>query len=163
VARAPFQVIVFPFIAPPDGEPRYAIFRRRSIPTMWQAISGGGEDAETPRQAAEREACEECGIQDAARWIALDARASIPASVFPATEHWPRDRFVVPEHAFGVGVADVTIRLSDEHHEHAWLPFLDAHRQLTWDSNKVALWELHCRVCGVSPRDLPDPALSGDD
>ena len=139
MARAPFQVIVFPFFYPPATEPLYAIFRRRTIQTMWQAISGGGEGSETPMEAAVRETREEAGIGAADTWIRLDARASIPASVFSGIEHWPTDLFVVPEYAFGVAVADTRVQLSVEHAEHTWLPFQEAHQRLTWDSNRVAL------------------------
>lgn len=158
--RAPFQVIVFPFFMPSHGEPLYAIFRRSRIQTMWQAISGGGEDSETPMQAALRETAEEAGIVDVDRWLQLDARASIPASVFSGTDQWPSDLFVVPEHAFGAAVRDMRVQLSSEHRECSWLPFHVAHRQLTWDSNRAALWELHCRVSSLSPKHFPDPALA---
>jgi dihydroneopterin triphosphate diphosphatase len=160
MARAPFQVIAFPFIKAPGSEPLYAILRRSELRTMWQAISGGGEGAETPHDAAVRETFEEAGITAVDGWIHLDARASIPASAFSQTSHWPADLFVVPEYAFGVGVPDTTLRLSAEHCEYAWLPFHEAHRRLSWDSNRVALWELHCRVRGLSAKDMADPSLS---
>jgi dATP pyrophosphohydrolase len=159
MARAPFQVIVLLVHRPPDAEPLYAVFRRRSH-EMWQAISGGGEDAETPREAALRETFEEAGITARDGWIALDSRASIPASVYSGTDHWPRDLYVVPEHAFGLVVPDTNIVLCSEHRECAWLPFEEAHSRLTWDSNKCALWELHCRIQGLSPRATADPALT---
>jgi dATP pyrophosphohydrolase len=160
MARAPFQVIVFLFVRPTNSEPLYAILRRSRIATMWQAVSGGGEDAETPLEAAVRETFEETGVTGIDAWVRLDSRASVPSSVFSGTEHWPSDLFVVPEHAFGLEVPDTNIQLSSEHRECAWLPFYEAHRRLTWDSNKVALWELHCRVQGLSPRAVADPALA---
>jgi dATP pyrophosphohydrolase len=78
--------------------------------------------------------------------LPLDSRASIPVAVFADTAHWPDDLFVVPEYAFGLFVSDATVHLSDEHVEVAWLPFRDALERLTWDSNKVALWELEQRL-----------------
>lgn len=159
MARAPFQVIVIPFLKAPSSEPRYAIFKRRTH-EMWQAISGGGEDGETPLEAADRETLEETGICGRDGWVYLQSRASIPVSAFSGTDHWPRDLFVVPEYAFGVAVADTNVELSPEHSECAWLPFREAHQRLTWDSNRVALWELHCRVQSLSPRETADPALT---
>jgi dATP pyrophosphohydrolase len=159
MARAPFQVIVIPFLKPSSGEPRYCVFRRRTH-LMWQAISGGGEDFETPLEAAMRETLEESGIAAQDGWVSLQSRASVPVSVFPGIEHWPDDLFVVPEYAFGLAVADTNVELSTEHSECAWLPFHEAHRRLTWHSNRVALWELHCRVQGLPPRQTTDPALT---
>lgn len=158
MARAPFQVIVFLFSASGADEPLYAVFRRRKH-DMWQAISGGGEDQETPLQAAVRETFEETGVRGADGWIRLDSRASIPVSAFSGVDHWPRDLFVVPEYAFGLALLDKAVRLSAEHREHAWLPFREAHHRLTWDSNKVALWELHCRIRRAPAREIVDPRL----
>jgi dATP pyrophosphohydrolase len=107
-----------------------------------------------------RETSEEAGITGVDTWIRLDSQASIPGSAFSDTDHWPDEIFVVPEYAFGLDVSDTTIRTSHEHREHAWLLFQEAHQRLTWDSNKVALWELHCRVQGLSARRTPDPALA---
>ena len=44
-------LIVLPFTSKDLEERRYAVFRRAKH-DMWQAISGGGEDSETPAQAA---------------------------------------------------------------------------------------------------------------
>lgn len=146
MARAPFQVIVLPFTSGGVEERRYAVFRRAKH-DMWQAISGGGEDSETPAEAAVRETFEEAGVDADGALIALDSRASIPVAIFAAAAaHWPGDLFVVPEYAFGLAMTDTTIRLSDEHAEVAWLAFREAHERLTWDSNKVALWELEQRL-----------------
>jgi dATP pyrophosphohydrolase len=158
MARAPFQVIVIPFLKAASSEPRYGIFKRRTH-EMWQAISGGGEDIETPLEAAIRETLEETGVAGRNGWVCLQSRASVPASAFSGTDHWPRDLFVVPEYAFGLAVSDTNVELSAEHSECAWLPFHKAHQRLTWDSNRVALWELHCRIQGLPPRETADPAL----
>jgi dihydroneopterin triphosphate diphosphatase len=158
MARAPFQVIVIPFKAS-LSEPAYGIFKRRTH-EMWQAISGGGEDDETPLDAAIRETLEETGIASHVGWVSLQSRASIPASVFSGTDHWPRDLFVVPEYSFGLAVPDTNVELSPEHSECAWLPFHEAHQRLTWDSNRVALWELHCRVQSLSPHETAAPTIA---
>lgn len=144
MARAPFQVIVLLFVG--EGEDRlYAVFQRAKH-EIWQAVSGGGEDSETPAQAAARETLEETGVIAGDRLIALDSRASIPAAIFSDTAHWPQTLFVVPEYAFGLPVTDTGLHLSDEHREVAWLPFRDAQARFTWDSNRVALWELEQRL-----------------
>jgi dATP pyrophosphohydrolase len=158
--RAPFQVIVLPFTSKNLDERRYAIFRRATH-DMWQAISGGGEDSETPLQAAVRETFEEAGIVAGDALLTLDSRASIPVAVFAGTAHWPKDLFVVPEYAFGLFVGDVTIRLSDEHTEVAWLPFREAHERLTWDSNRVALWELEQRLTSPAAQGAVRTTLGG--
>ena len=146
MARAPFQVLVFPFRPTDDGF-EYAVFRRADGDgQVWQAISGGGEDDETPLAAALREMAEEGGIAPSAELIVLDARASIPAHGFAACALWGPNVYVIPEHAFAVrlGPGD-DVALSDEHHEHLWLPYQAAWERLTWQSNRVALGELHTR------------------
>lgn len=47
MARAPFQVLIIPYIVD-KGEIKYGIFKR-SDRDVWQFISGGGEENETPR------------------------------------------------------------------------------------------------------------------
>ena len=144
MARAPFQVLVFPYRVLADGEILYAIFRRRDD-RHWQAIAGGGEDDETPLQAARREAWEEAGIDPASPFMALDSLATIPVDNFPELRD-RADLYVVPEHSFGVQVCDDPLRRSPEHTEIAWLPYADAYARLRWDSNRNALWELDRRL-----------------
>jgi len=45
--RAPFQILVFPYIILKNGKREYAIFRRKDD-LEWQGIAGGGEANETP-------------------------------------------------------------------------------------------------------------------
>ena len=54
MARAPFQVLVFPYKRTDSSIFQYAIFSRADYP-CWQSIAGGGEDKETPLDAAKRE------------------------------------------------------------------------------------------------------------
>ena len=63
MARAPFEVLVYPYRGLPDGRFVYALFRRADA-GFWQGIAGGGEDGETPLEAVRREAYEEAGIPE---------------------------------------------------------------------------------------------------
>ena len=75
------------------------------------------------------------------------AMAYIPADVI-AEKHrkaWGRDTFVIPEYTFGFE-CDGELRLSGEHDGYEWLGYEEAMSQLTWDSNKTALYELYCRL-----------------
>lgn len=143
MARARFNVLVLPYRLR-DGEFEYAVFLR-SDAEMWQFIAGRGEDGEEPAAAARREAFEEAGIARGAPWMALDATAFIPRTAFPGAP-WPEDVYVIPEHCFAVEVRNVALRLSTEHDRVEWYGYEAARQQLTWDSNKVALWELHERL-----------------
>src|SRR5262249_52307249 len=143
--RAPFQVLVFPFRILDNGEISYAVFRRRDEGMPWQAIAGGGEDSETPMEAAKRGAWEEAGIASGNAYMALDSRATVPAVHF-APFRDREDLFVIPEHCFAVEVMASDLRLSHEHVQYAWLPYAGAHEVLRWDSNKNALWELDRRL-----------------
>ena len=77
--------------------------------------------------------------------MALDSRASIPRTAYP-TAPWPKSVFVIPETCFAVDIGDFEIRLSAEHDRFEWLRYEAARERLTWDSNRVALWELNERL-----------------
>jgi len=146
MARAPFQVLVFPYQVKDDGNIYYSIFERADMsPGHWQGIAGGGEDGETAEQAARREAEEEAGISRAAEFIKLDSLATIPV-IHIAGFQWGDDVLVVPQYCFGVAVPDGVIRLSSEHRQYRWLGYDEARRLLTWESNRNALWELNTRL-----------------
>lgn len=147
--RAPMQVIVFPYRLNAAGKFAYAIFYRTSprYGEMWQAISGGDEDDESPRQAAQREAFEEGGIALDTPMLQLDSMAMIPAP-FAAGMLWGPDVLVVPEYAFGADVGGHQIVLSEEHLEFRWVEYDAAQSMLTFDSNRNALWELNYRLTG---------------
>lgn len=69
IVRAPFQVLIFPYTRAADGTLRYAVFRRANL-GVWQGLAGGGEDGETPAQAARRETAEEAGgVPADAAWV----------------------------------------------------------------------------------------------
>ncbi len=149
MARAPFQVLVFPYRVLEGGEVAYAVFRRRDCGTAWQAIAGGGEEGEAPLEAARREAWEEAGIDPGNAYLELDSRATIPAVHFAAFRD-REDLLVVPEYCFAVAVASEELRLSWEHEGYAWLPYPDAYAVLRWESNRNALWELDRRLRGLA-------------
>ena len=145
MARQPLQVIVIPFRESEEAGYQFAVLHRADD-SMWQFIAGGAEEGETAEQAARREAAEEAGISEGARFLRLDSCASVPRTAFCPTEHWPKDLLVVPEFSFAVEVSDQELELSHEHDKIRWLSFEDATRLLTWDSNRVALWELNERL-----------------
>ena len=139
MARAPFNVLVLPYRLR-DERHEFAVFHRADA-DMWQFIAGGGEDGETPVAAARREAAEEGGITEVTRWIALESTASIPRSAFPLAA-WSDGVLVVLEYCFAAEVSEAALHLSREHDAFAWLDYEAARARLSWDSNRVALWEL---------------------
>ncbi len=122
MVRAPFQVLVIPYRPTPAGDWEFAVCYRSDI-GCWQGIAGGGEDDETPLEAARREAFEEAGFSPDAPFLLLDTTASIPVTCFREGYRWGDDRFVVPEHAFGVLTGMDEITLSVEHTEVRWRPY----------------------------------------
>jgi dihydroneopterin triphosphate diphosphatase len=145
MSRAAFQVLIIPYRVDENGQPSYLLFKRADQ-NVWQWIAGGGENQESPEQAARREALEEAGISETARLIRLDSVASIPAIHFADRHLWGNDVYVIREYSFGVEVKDKEVCLSGEHKECAWLNYETARNHLEWDSNKTALWELHSRL-----------------
>ena len=146
MARAPFQVLVFPYRMTRDCVIEYAVFRRADATGgYWQAIAGGGEDEETPVEAAKREAWEEAGIDREAVLTPLDSSATVPVTAFGGFR-WGPDVFVIPERCFAVDVTGHALTLSEEHDDMQWVSYEVAENLLHWDSNKNALWELNARL-----------------
>ena len=143
MARAPYQVLVIPFDDTRDL--RVAVLRR-SDRDVWQFVAGGGEEGETPLQAARREAREEIGVGGAL--YPLDTCCSVPASVIrqEARSHWPPRTLVIPEYAFALRVKAETLTLSHEHRSAVWASPEEAARLLRYDSNRTALAELAERI-----------------
>ncbi len=154
LSRAPFQVLVLPYRQTGPGTFEFAVFSRSDEP-YWQGIAGGGEDNETPLDAARREAFEEAGIAPESRFLPLDTTASISVRWFRDSHLWGDDLFVIPEYAFGAEWQGGALVPSHEHTAIRWLPFASAYELLRYDSNRTALWELNQRICGLGPRDQP--------
>ena len=149
--RAPFQILALPCRRTANGF-EYAILRR-SDSTCWQGIAGGGEDDETPLEAAQREAFEEAGLPSGFVFTPLQATCTVPVTEFKDRGAWDPALYVVPEHCFGVDCTGHEIILSGEHDALKWLPYEDARARLTFDSNQTALWELNQRLHGWGPRE----------
>lgn len=142
--RAPFQILAVPyrFI---ENELYFCVFHRTDS-DVWQFIAGGGEDNEKPIETALREIKEETGVT-AEKLTELKSVAFVPAVVVAENmrTHWNKNIFVIPEYSFAFECsADPTI--SHEHSEYQWLPYDTARKLLKWDSNKVAMYEMMCRL-----------------
>ena len=152
VARAPFQVVAVPFRVRADGY-EYAVFRRADD-DAWQWIAGGGEDSETPGQAARREAFEEAGVSTDTSFYRLTTVDSVPVADFVARTIWPPDTYVIPQHYFACDGETLTPTLSAEHTEWCWADEREAMQLLRYDGNRTALFELAERL---RRDDLPEP------
>ena len=151
--RLPFQILVFPYrVSTTKGRIEYALFKRKDL-NFWQGIAGGGEENETPLQAAKREVLEESGIPMESDFIKLDTVTSIPITGFKDKHLWKENPYVILEYSFGVNAAKNKIKLSKEHVEYKWLHYFKAIKYLKWDSNKTALWELNCRLMNIDPKE----------
>jgi dATP pyrophosphohydrolase len=150
MSRAAFQVLVLPYRRSAHGF-EYAVFERADA-GYWQGIAGGGEDDETPLEAAKREAWEEAGISADAPSLALDSVATMPVMALGGFR-WGANVLVIPEHSFGVDAGDCEITLSHEHTQVSWHPYEAAGDALRWDSNKNALWELDYRLRRLAGKD----------
>jgi len=146
MARAKFQVLVIPYVIQ-DEQIKYCMFLRADM-GIWQFVAGGGEDDETPIEAAKREANEEANIAYTNSFDMLDTCCSIPTEGFnEADRHrWGEDCFVIPEYSFAVNVNGADIKLSHEHIKYEWLDYKSARELLKFDSNKTALSELNTRI-----------------
>ena len=145
MARAPFQILVYPYREISGNEYVFALLKR-SDSGWWQAIAGGGEDDETSLEAARREAKEEAGIGNDSYFLPLDTIIWVRATEFNDSNLWGEDVYVIPQYCYGVEVRDERIILSQEHSEYRWLRYDDAEALTKYDGNKTALWELNQRL-----------------
>lgn len=138
--RAPFNVVVYPFRVGEDGAYQYALLRRADE-GWWQGVSGGGQDGETPLEAAVRETVEETRISvPAGSFLPLDAVEPIPAPIYRDSPAWGEAVYVIPQYGFGCPVEGPEITLSSEHTEFRWASCEEASSLLRY--NRVPLWDL---------------------
>lgn len=149
--RAPFQVLVFPYRKNLQDQLEFVLLLRADG-GFWQGIAGGGEDDETPLEAARRETFEETGIKPTSTIMQLDTVESVPVIEFKDSSLWGEDVFVIPQYCFGVSISHSEIKLSDEHSEYGWFTYDQAIQLLKFDGNKTALRELNQRLLGRGPR-----------
>ncbi|PKO06381.1 MAG: NUDIX pyrophosphatase [Chloroflexi bacterium HGW-Chloroflexi-3] len=149
--RAPFQVLVFPYRKNLQNQFEFALLLRADE-GFWQGIAGGGEDDETPLEAARRETFEETGIGTTSTFIQLDTIESVPVTEFKDSSIWGEDVYVIPQYCFGVSTSQFDINISDEHSAYGWFLYEQAHQILKFDGNKTALWELNQRLKKKGPR-----------
>ena len=135
--REPYRIV--------DGTPLFCIFRRADS-SYWQFIAGGGENGETPIEAAKRETIEEIGVKPN-NIKQLTCIAYVPAEVIAESrrQHWDKNTYVIPEYSFAFE-CDLEPLLSNEHTEYKWLTYDEARKLLKWDSNKVAMYEINCQL-----------------
>ncbi len=151
MTRAPFNVLVFVYRRAREGF-RYALLRRADA-GYWHTVSGGGEDDETPLQAARRETHEEAGLCAGAEFLRLDTITPVPVSAYRDSHLWGEDLYVIPQYCFGVQAHDEHLVLSLEHTEYRWFAYEEAHLLVEYEGSKIALWELDHRLRGLGPRD----------
>lgn len=143
--RAPYQILTILY-KKNEKKILYGIFYRNSHP-IWQFVSGGGEDNETPVETAIREISEETSMIVTKEEIEqLDSKATIPVVNITGEYTWGAEVYVVPEYTFAVNAKNFDIKLSSEHKEYKWAEYDEAMEMLRYDSNKTALWELNERL-----------------
>lgn len=139
--RQPFQVLVVPYVKDTNS---FLVFHRKDF-GIWQFISGGGEDNETPLQAVRREVIEETGIKKF-KCLKLSSMTTIPVAYVGQIEC---EEAMIPEVAFAIVIDQQTadkIVLSSEHSEYKMVTYKEALAMLKYDSNKSALWEFCHRL-----------------
>lgn len=148
--REPYQILSIPYRVV-DGKPLFCILRRADS-SYWQFIAGGGENGETPTQAAKRETIEEIGV-DPINIKQLTCIAYVPAEVIDESrrQHWDKNTVVIPEYSFAFE-CESELTLSNEHTEYKELTYNEARKLLKWDSNKVAMYEINCKLQLLSSR-----------
>lgn len=137
-----YQILSIPYRIV-DGIPLFGIFRRADS-NIWQFIAGGGENGETPIEAAKRETIEEIGIEPK-NIEKITCVAYVPAEVIAENkrQYWDKNTYVIPEYSFAFE-CDSEPTLSNEHTKYKWVTYDEGRKLLKWDSNKVAMYEIKC-------------------
>lgn len=143
--RAKFQVLVLPFAVTAD-DVRYCVFKKTDM-NFWQFLLGGGENLETPFEAAVRECRDEIGVKDG-NFYKLDSTASIPTNCVGERVRaaWGADCIVISEYAFALKTDERGFALSKEYAEFMWTDYKTALKMLRYGSNQTALYELNERI-----------------
>ena len=143
--RAPYQTLTILY-KEKNNKILYAIFYRSSH-RIWQFVSGGGQDNETPLETVVREIMEETSIVvDKKEIEQLDSKTTIPVINITGEYTWGKNVYVIPEYTFAIKLKNCNIKLSNEHKEYKWVEYDEAIKKLKYDSNKTALWELNERL-----------------
>lgn len=136
--RAPFQVLVVPYRRT-RGKLEFLALERADN-GHWQWVAGGGEENETPAQAARRELQEELGVTGQVH--PLTTVSPLPVTAVTGTYTWGPDHLILMEHAFCIDLGEESFELSDEHSSFRWVKYEDAAALLEFDSNRTAAWEV---------------------
>src|SRR5262249_62097757 len=114
----------------------------------------GGDDGDTPREASVRERREEA-VMTPNELLPLRVVGMISVEHFRERDSWDPVVREIPEYAFAVRAEGSEIALSSEHMDVAWLTFEQAFACLRWESNCIALRELHHRLSATSDASSP--------
>lgn len=114
----------------------------RSLPLVWQPVTGGIEKGERAYDAAAREVREETALTPL-RWWALQ---HLTAFYQPASDAI----HVVPVFAAEVAAAD-PVHLSHEHDRYAFVSAATAARRVLWDTQRAALKAVRSEILTRNP------------
>ncbi len=135
--REPYQVLVF-VCKNIKGKIEYLLLKRADL-HVWQGVAGGGEDGESPLEAAIRETAEETGL-DVSEIQQLPDIKMIPVLDVVDCYLWGKDVTEIPEYAFVAYIkGPVSIALSEEHEEKRWCDCKEAMKLLEWESSRRAI------------------------
>ena len=139
--RLPFRVLIIPYRRL-RVVPEYLISKKAGT-HCWQSVVGSGENQESPMEAAKR--CFETLTQmKGTNWIQLDTQTMLPKTFFKGHENWKQVAHVIPQYCFAVetqGEPQPNI-----HHIFRWCSGSAAEKLLSYDSNKVAIWEIEAAL-----------------
>ena len=140
--REPYNVLFLPYRKTSCGV-KYCIFLRRDL-EIWQFIAWGGENSETPVEAAKREAFEEAGLSQDNEYYKLTSSTHIPVFYFSNVIRtaWGNDVYVIPIYCYATYVTNARVAISYEHKDFRWVSYKQAVGLLHFDIDKTALWEL---------------------
>jgi len=133
IKRTNVQIFIF------STNPSFRVLILKRTPERsgyWQPVCGGIENGEEPKDAAIREIFEETGIDNAKDIIDLNYTFS-----YKETKNGTLMDMMDICFAFEVDSV-LDIKLSDEHEEYRWCPYIEAKEYLKWEHNLISLEKL---------------------
>ncbi|MEX6015028.1 NUDIX hydrolase [Mammaliicoccus sciuri] len=142
--RSTYNILGIPYYYK-NGTAYYCILKREDM-KVWQFIAGGGENIEPPIETAKREIKEEIDYNpDLIE--KLDTMGSVSVEYFKDFKNlWKDGLYVIPIYTFFFELPTKDIKLSKEHTEYQWVTYNKAYKELYFDLDKTALWEVSKRL-----------------
>lgn len=148
--RLPLQIAVYALTpAASDGTRRLLLLRRaKRLNGFWQGVTGGVEQGETLREAAEREFREETGLTVTLTEPSLHQHQF---ELAPGYWHYYSGAKMITETVFHIVLPRFEPQLSDEHSAWGWVDPQAALELVRWPQNRCSIELIRRELAETAP------------